>query len=71
MNLILTLIALINTLLGLVARVLVSGIGLLVTALTVVLIAAAVGVGGVGGLGALRHFRRTKNSEEEKRTDRS
>ena len=58
-----TLIALINSLLGLVASALVSGIGLLVGALTIVLIAAAVGVGGVGGLGAIRAVRKRKDGD--------
>jgi hypothetical protein len=58
-----TILALINSLLGLVAAVLTSGIGLLIGALTIVLVAAVVGVGGVGGLGVIRAVRKRKDDK--------
>ncbi len=51
---------LINAILRVVASVLTSGIGLLVTVLTILFVVAALGVGGVSGFGALRMLRRRR-----------
>lgn len=60
MTLIRIIAGLINAILRVAASVLTSGIGLLVTALTILFVVAALGVGGVSGVGAVRMIRRRR-----------
>ena len=60
MTLVRIIAGLIHAILHVAASVLTSGIGLLVTVLTILFVAAALGVGGVSGLGALRIIRRRR-----------
>ncbi len=52
--------SLIHTILQVIASVLVSGIGLLASALAIVLLAAVLGAGGFSGIEALRGIRRRR-----------
>jgi hypothetical protein len=61
LTLIRILVSVIHAILQVVASVLVSGIGLLATALTIVLVAAALGAGGFSGFEALHHIRKRKS----------
>jgi hypothetical protein len=56
------LVSVIHAILQVIASVLVSGIGLLATALTIVLIAAALGAGGFSGLEAFHHIRKREKA---------
>lgn len=60
MTLVRIIAGLINAILRVVASVLASGIGLLVTVLTILFIVAAFGIGGVSGVGAIRMIRRRR-----------
>lgn len=61
MTLVRIIAGLIHVLLRVVASVLTSGIGLLVTAVTIVLVVAALGIGGVSGFGAVRMIRKRRH----------
>ena len=60
LTLIRILVSVIHAILQVIASMLVSSIGLLATALTIVLVAAALGAGGFSGIEALHHFRKRK-----------
>ena len=57
--------SLIHAVLQVIASVLVSGIGLIVTALTIVLVAAALGAGGFSSFEALHRIRKRKKERND------